>query len=155
VNIYQLLAAFGGGTPERTTILLQVASASQEATGGASAEIIAYRSTHGTRAGEVWGEDGFSKVLQFKMADPDGTKIAGWEIKWEPLSGDEPNVGDPSGTWIDLTADSFQIEWYIGSGGGADELSGTVTVSLRDGPGDPSPQTAIWDGEAIKQKKGA
>lgn len=153
MSVMNMLAWFGAGVPERTTIILQEASCSQESTGGASAEITAYRSNHSTRAGEVWGEDGFSKVLQFVMADPDGTKIAGWEMKWEPLSGDEPTTGVASGVWVDLTSTSFEFGWSL-PGGSSNDESGAVTVYLRDGPGDPSPQTATWDGEVIVTKKG-
>lgn len=129
---------------------LQEAGCDDDSPGGASGSITCYWSGHGTRAGEVWGEESQIDVYSHDPVTPK-SNIGEYQMKWDALSGLAPNTGDTEGVWIDLDATSFNIGWSVGA---SDERAGTVTVSIRKGLGPSVLQTAIWDGDVIAQGKG-
>lgn len=141
-----LLGQVAGGSGD--TIDLQDMSASDEGTGGASAECRVYNA--GTREGEQWYDDGVF-TYQNDCIVP-GSNANNYQMKWDALSGDNPsNVSTPEGVWETLANGDFSVEWE--AAGGGNEEAGAVTVSIREGTGSVL-DTATWDGEAISQKKG-
>ena len=127
---------------------LQTMSASQEATGGASAECRVYNV--GTREGEQWYDEGFTFTYQNDCITP-GSNANLYEMKWDALAGDPPDiVSAAEGVWFALTGGDFAITWDIDGEG---ESIGSATVSIRKGSG-PILDTAIWDGDAVGTKRG-
>lgn len=136
----------GGGSGD--VIDLQDMSASQSATGGASAECRMYNA--GTREGEQWYDEGLTFTYQNDGITP-GSNADNYQMKWEGLSGDLPdNVSTPESTWETLGNGDFSVEWQVSGGPG--ESTGSVTVYIREGTGSTL-ATAVWDGEAIQEKK--
>lgn len=149
MSLINLLPAFSAGVPHRSVITFEVASCDDDSPGGASAGITIYHSEHSTKAGECYGEESQVEVLQFVFADP-GTAAAGYQFKWEPLTGDEPNVGDVKSVWHDITSNSFGVAWSVGA---SSELTGDITVTYRLNTG-PVLGTVVWDASVIAQGKG-
>jgi len=122
---------------------------SDEGVGGASCTIQCYDSLHGTRFGQVWVDDGgwiydgWGPVTPF-------ANIGDYQMKWDALSGDAPNMGAAENTWINLGVEDFDIGWDIGGEG---DRTGAATVSIRKGTGSVL-DTAVWDGEAVGTKRG-
>lgn len=137
-------------TPEGGTgdvIDLQDMGASDSATGGASAECRLYNA--GTREGEQWYDD--SGFTYNNDAIVPGSNANNYQMKWDGLSGDNPdNFSTPEGVWETLANGDFSVEWSVS---GVNESTGAVTVSIREGAGPSVLATAIWDGEAIGEKK--
>lgn len=140
-----ITAAGGSGD----VIDLQDMAASQTATGGASAECRMYNT--GTREGEQWYDEGFTFTYQNDGISP-GVNADNYQMKWEANTGDLPDSwSTPQSTWETLGNGDFSVTWTAPSG--ANESAGSVVVHIREGTG-PTLGTAIWDGDAVSEKKG-
>ena len=135
------VAAAGGDV-----IDLQDMSALDEGVDGAWADCKVYNV--GLNEGEQWFEDG-GPQYQNDTITP-GANANLYQMKWEPLGGDEPTGNNTvaSGVWHPLSSGDFEVEW---TASGANEETGSVTVSIRKGTGSVL-DTAAWDGEAISTK---
>lgn len=151
MSVMNMLAWFGAGVPNRTTILLQAASGNDESPGFASARVICYGSSHSTKPAEVWGDEAGVDTFQYLLSDPDPSKLAGWWMKWDQLSGAAPTGGDPENTWIEMAVENFSLTLSVGP---ASDAQGAYTVSLRQGPSGPADQTAVWDLDVLAAGKG-
>lgn len=126
----------------QTEITLVNATALETEVSSALCEMRVYRSGEANE-GQMWSHQ--LGVFQFDHSPvTPAYEINRYQMKWEPLSGSQPNTGVASGVWVDLSSTDFYIGWGQASPG---TRSGSVTVSIREGVGDVL-DTAEWSGTA-------
>lgn len=139
------------------SILLVACSCDDSGVSSASCNLTYYHDAHSTRAGEVWGDVAGTPTDQYTLEAQDGpveplSNTGDYQMKWDdPTTGDAPDSGDTKAVWRDMGAgSSFQIGWS--ASGFGQEVTGTVTVSIRKGTGSTI-DTAIWDGSATTDEE--